>query len=262
MSSEWDARATAVAAKPAVGDLGGSWMTGPEEEAATVAAGLDGWQLYFLGRHGVLGDVDPDVVTAAAYFFPADVVRTEWLAARQVMTPDAALQRYLGLCHEWGRRRLAGFGGADRLADLAQRVADGADVAGLALFAGWRAVPVPADAPARCAHLMQLLREHRGACHGLAVVACGMTPLLAILSNQGGEENAEEYGWQPPFPEVTAADRSARQRVETLTDDLVSLAYEGLDRAERRELLELLESAHAHAFPEVVEPHGGGGAAV
>lgn len=261
MSSDWDARSAAVAAKAPIGDLGGNWMTGPEEEAATLAAGLDGWQLYFLGRHGVLGDVDPDVVTAAAFFFPADVVRAEWLAARQVMTPDAALQRYLRLCHDWGRSQLAGFAGAGRLADLAQRVADAADVAGLPLFAGWRAVPVPSDAPARCAHLMQLLREHRGACHGVAVVACGMTPLMAVLSNQRGEDNAQEYGWQPPFPEVTAADRSARERVETLTDDLVAVAYEGLDRPELAELLELLGAAHSHAFPGGAVPHGGGGSA-
>jgi Helix-turn-helix family len=249
MDHTLDARSAAVAAKAPIGDLGGSWMTGPEEEAATVAAGMDGWQLYFLARHGVLGDVDPDVVTAAAFFFPADVVRSEWLAAREVMTPGTAVERYLELCHAWGRTRLAGFPAAGRLADLAQRVVDGADVAGLPLFAGWRALPVPKDAPARCAHLMQLLREHRGSCHGVAVVASGMAPLMAVLANQGGEENAREYGWQPPFPTVTDADRALRHRVEEMTDDLVAPAYEGLDRDELAELLDLLLAAHEHGLP-------------
>jgi hypothetical protein len=227
-------------------------MSGSEEEAATEAAGLVGWQLYFLGRHGVLGDVDPDVVTAAAYFFPADVVRTQWQAARQVMTPETSVELYVALCHEWGRRRLAGFAGADRLADLAQRVVDTADVAGLPLFAGWRALPVPPDAPARLAHLMQVLREHRGACHGVAVVACALPPLTAVLANQGAEGNAADYGWQPPFPQVTAADRRLRERAEELTDDLVAPAYEGLDRAELAELVALLGEAHRHAFTEPV----------
>src|SRR5215207_1782921 len=54
--SEWpgsgrvSARDTAVAAKGPIGDLGGSWMSSDLEEAASAAAGLDDWQLYFLGR--------------------------------------------------------------------------------------------------------------------------------------------------------------------------------------------------------------------
>ena len=247
-SRDWDARTVAAAAKAPIGDLGGAWMSGEAEEQATSGAGLEGWELYFLARHGVLGDVDPDVVTAAACFFPADVVRASWSAARERLTPSEAVDRYLRLLHAWGRERLAGFGEAGRLALLAQRVADGADVVGLPLFAGWRAVPLPEDPPARCAHLANVLREHRGACHGVAVVASGLSPLVAILADQGGEANALDYGWQPPFPAVSDADRALRDRVEELTDDLVAPAYEALDRAERAELLALLTAAHQHAF--------------
>jgi hypothetical protein len=121
------------------------------------------------------------------------------------------------------------------------------DVAGLPLFAGWRALPVPTDPPARCAQAMQLLREHRGACHGVALVARGMSPLMAVLSNQGGERNAEEYGWRPPFPTVTSADRALRTGVEKLTDELVAPAYAALDDPERVELVSLLQAAAAFA---------------
>ena len=172
--SELTARETAVAAKGPVGNLGGNWMTTPAEEAATLAAGMQGWQLYFLGRHGVLGDVDADVITAAAFFFPPDVVRRDWEAARALMTPDEAVRRYVALCHEWGRERLSGFDDAHRLAELARQVADSADVAGLPLFAGWRAAAVPADTPARCAHLMHVLREHRGDGHVALLVGAGL----------------------------------------------------------------------------------------
>jgi hypothetical protein len=242
------ARATAVAAKGPIGDLGGAWMSGPEEEAATTAAGLVGWQLYFLARHGVLGDVDPDVVTAAAFFFPAEVVRENWLAARRVVSAPTAVQAYLDLCHEWGRHRLAGFPEAERLAELAVRVVDGAEVVGLPLFAGWRALPRPSEPAARLAHLCQLLREHRGGCHGVAVVAVGLPPLVAVLAN-GGEANARDYGWLPPFPAVTDADRKRRERAEQLTDELAAPAYAGLDRSEQAELVGLLAAARAHAFP-------------
>lgn len=239
-----------VAAKDPIGNLGGAWMTTPAEEAATEAAGLKDWQLYFLGRHGVLGDVDPDVVTASAYVFPAEYLRREWTAGRLTVTPEAALAQYMALCHDWAKEHLGDFAAAQRLADLAQRIIGAVDVAGLPLFAGWRAVDVPPDPALRCGQLLNVLREHRGACHGVALVALGMSPLMAILSNLGGKANAEEYGWEPPFPSVTAEDRTLRSRVETLTDDLVAPAYGSLSIGERQELLDLLALAHQHCFPE------------
>lgn len=69
MTASQHARASAVAAKAPIGDLGGSWMMSDAEEQATTDAGMVDWQLYFLGRHGVLGDVDTDVILAAAFFF-------------------------------------------------------------------------------------------------------------------------------------------------------------------------------------------------
>lgn len=168
------------------------------------------------------------------------------------MTPAEGLSRYLAVCHQWGRDRLVGFGDVDRLSELGLMVVDASGVVGLPLFAGWRAVPLPDAGPAsgadRCAQVMQVLREHRGACHGVALAALQLDPLVAILANQGGEENAIEYGWEPPFPEVTDAERALRTRVEELTDDLVAVAYDGLSVSEQTELVDLLQAAHAHAF--------------
>jgi hypothetical protein len=252
MTASHEARATAVAAKGPIGDLGGNWMMGKAEEQATADAGMVDWQLYFLGRHGVLGDVDTDVILAAAFFFPADHLRREWEIARALMTPAEGLRRYLAVCHQWGRDRLASFAEVGRLSELGLKVIDASGVVGLPLFAGWRAVPLPdsgRDSGAeRCAQVMQVLREHRGACHGVAVAALQLDPLMAILANQGGEENAREYGWEPPFPQVTDADRALRERVEELTDDLVAVAYDGLSASEQAELVDLLQAARAHAL--------------
>ena len=245
------ARATAVAAKGPIGDLGGAWMTTDAEEAATMAAGMEDWQLYFLGRHGVLGDVDPEVVRSAAYVFPVERVRQQWTAARAVMTPAEATDRYLAVCHEWGRAHLANFADSDRLTQLGQKVIDASDVVAMPLLAGWRALPMPTGQEAsgeRCVQICQLLREHRGACHGVALAALNMPPLLAILTNSGGEENAREYGWSPPFPVPTDADQALRQQVEELTDDIVAVAYESLTAAEQSELVTLLQAARAYAF--------------
>jgi hypothetical protein len=256
MSVSAAAREAVMRTKGPVGSLGGAWMSSPEEEAASEATGLDGWQLYFLGRHGVLGDVDPDVVLAAAYVFPADHLRREWAAARAVMTPEEALDRYLAVCHDWSQSRLAGFSGAERLADLAQRVIDASDVIGLPLFAGWRALPTPsgdddASVARRCGHVCQVLREHRGACHGLAMAALQLDPLLAILTNPDGDDpadNATDYGWEPPFPVPSDVDRALRAQVEALTDDLVARAYDALTPEELTELVSLLEAAHTRVF--------------
>jgi hypothetical protein len=229
-------------------------MSSPEEEAAGAAAELPGWQLYFLGRHGVLGDVDPDVILAAAYIFPPDYFRREWMAARGVMTPHEALERYLAVCHSWAETHMTGFTGAARLAELGQRIIEGASVIGLPLFAGWRAIPLPqgdddAAIARRCVHVCQVLREHRGACHGVAMAALQLDPLMAILANPGGgrgEENAVEYGWQPPFATPSEADRELRARVEELTDDLVASAYDALTADEQAEFLTLLDEAKTY----------------
>ena len=245
------ARDTAVAAKAPIGDLGGAWMSSDLEEAASAAAGFDDWELYFLGRHGVLGDVDPEVVRSVAYVFPADRIAQQWRAARAVMTPQEATQRYLEVCHQWGSERLGDFSGARRLSELGERVVDSVDVVALPLLVGWRALKrpsAPSASPERCAQTCQLLREHRGACHGVALAALNLPPLMAILTNLGGEENALEYGWRPPFPTPTDGDRELRDRVEALTDDIAAVAYEALSADEQAELLTLLNAAHAHAF--------------
>jgi hypothetical protein len=75
-----------------------------------------------------------------------------------------------------------------------------------------------------------------------------MPPLLAILTNRGGEDNALEYGWPGPFPEPSDADRQLRDRVEELTDDIVAVAYDGLTADEQTELVSVLQAARAHAF--------------
>ena len=250
VSGRVSARDTAVAAKGPIGDLGGSWMSSDLEEAASAAAGLDDWQLYFLGRHGVLGDVHPEVVRAAAYVFPVERIADQWDAARAVMTPEEATQSYLAVCHQWARERLAGFAGADRLSELGLRVVEAVDIVAMPLLAGWRALELPKEADAsaeRCGQVCQLLREHRGACHGVALAALNLPPLTAILTNVGGEANAVDYGWRPPFATPGDADRALRDRVEVLTDEIAAVAYEALSADEQAELLTLLNAAHAHA---------------
>ena len=242
--------ATAVSSKGPIGSLGGAWMTSEAEEQATIDAGLVDWQLYFLARHGVLGAVDADVVTAAAYVFPPDHVRANWEAALSKHTPNEAVELYLPLMYAWAHEHLDDFADGPRLSELAEHIIGGASVEGLPLFAGWRAVPLPTDPVAALGQRLNVLREHRGACHGVALAALGMSPLMAILTNEGGADNAADYGWQPPFPEVEASDRKLRHEVEELTDAVVARAYGVLSDGEQSEFVDLLHRAYKKAFDQ------------
>ena len=65
-----------AAACPRIGDIGGAFYFDSETVAAGKQLGLDGYRFYFLGRGGVLGDVEAAVVGSAfGYFNPAIVTR-------------------------------------------------------------------------------------------------------------------------------------------------------------------------------------------
>lgn len=250
MSEVVDAGAAyAAAVAPLVGSLGGGFMISKHAKAFSVDHGLRGRQGYTIGRGSVLGDVDADVVVAAFGFWPADVIRESWEAAREVIAPADAIEPYAEACRGWGRERYAGFDGAGRLAELLAAVADGTDVVGLPLFAGWRAVALPTDDEGRLSQLLHVLREHRGGLHVVATVAHGLTPLQSVLAGSGGTGNAAFFGWEEPFEDVSHL-LERRAAAEATTDELAASAYDVLGHEERADLLALLTEAQAQAFPK------------
>ena len=234
--------ATAAAAAAPIGALGGAFMISRVTLKKGPAMGLPkGWAFYFAGRGGVLGDVSPDVVAAAFVFFPVETVRANWLEARAVLDPIAAAAAYADACQDWGREHLAEVEDLDRLVDLLRRVVADIPPAGAPLFAGWRALPLPVDVPGAAAHLLQVMREYRGAMHAIAVLAEGLTPLEAVLIS-GGEGNAEFLAWHPPYPDVEGL-HDKHRAAEKRTDHLAARAFTTLYDGERRELIGLLEEA-------------------
>jgi len=227
-----------------IGDLGGRWMLHPEVLGSCREVGYpNGYAYYVVGRGGVLGDVDADVVTSAFGFFHPALVRTMWERGVAVEGARASAARYGQACAQFGRTRIAGFDGAARLAELAGAVAAGADPAGLSLFAGWRAEPWPDDVEGRVAFLLHMLREFRGSVHVLAVVAAGLHPRDAVLAH-GGADHGKQFGWPEPFaqvgPELPAA-------AEALTDTILVQRYaEILGADECAELVELVQALRAH----------------
>ena len=216
----------------AVERLGSGFMVSPETFAIRNQTGLNGWELYFAGRCGVLGDVDADVVIAS----------TLWDASRFIESREALVARYAAAAHAWGRRLLKRFEGVDRLAELLEPIVAAAPATAAALIAGWRALPLPVDAPARVVQLLQTLREHRGAMHGIAILVCGLTPLSAIFSGPEGVEGARYFRWPGPFPIPDAAVLEARAIAEDLTDVLESSVWARLG-GQSDECAKLLQAA-------------------
>jgi hypothetical protein len=226
-------------------DVGSAFMLHPETMAR---AGENGYAnpfaFYAVGRGGVLGDVDASVVVAAMGWFEPDMVRPLWEEGIAVAGAREGARRYGAACATWGRDHLAGVDGVDRLASLAKQLVSATEVSGLPLFAGWRAEPLVDDAPGRAMQLIHVLREWRGGLHLVATTAAGLSPLEAILTNEG-EGQARFFGWQGDLPDCSHLKgryEDAQQRTNTLS----AAVYErSLTDAERRELAELMQRAEA-----------------
>jgi len=231
---------------PTVGDLGSRWMLHPETlEAGKEAGYANGFAWYMAGRGGVLGDVDADVVVSSFAYFAPGLVRHMWDTGTAVEGARAAGRRYAQACAAWGRKRLSGTAGMDRLAALADRVIDSANVEGLVLFAGWRAEERPTDAAAHAYFDLHLLRELRGCVHIIATSAQGLSAVESIVGDTtGGAERAKMFGWAEPFPDADAI-RDRRAAAEADTDRLLSRFYEVLTPSERGELVDLVKTAKA-----------------
>ncbi|WP_345572574.1 SCO6745 family protein [Nonomuraea rosea] len=248
-----DPRTTAVQVKAPIGQFGGGFMISREAKAVCAEYGLGAREFYFRGRCGVLGECDADVVTSVAVFFPAQHVEESWNGGRK-LPAERAVELYAEVCQAWGRRKLGGYDGCARLAELLQPVVEQASPVGAPLFAGWRAVPLAGDPPARAAQLLHVVRELRGGLHANAVIAAGLHPLEATLATShdatpfgtaDGEMIAKFFTWPEPYTQPEPGVVARRAAVEEATDDLMTPAFSVLNEHESDELIELLRFGHA-----------------
>lgn len=235
----------ATAAKISLLEIGAAFSESPRTLRRARLLGLSGWAFHVAGRAGALGDVRSETVAAVLGFIAPEAVADGWDGARRVADPTEIAAQNLVECCRWGVENLGGFARLARLVELAQRVVDAADPAGLPLFAAWRVMPVPDESPgARAAQLLLLLREHRASAHVLAVRASGMTPMEALIAGPEGESGAIGYGWSPPYPPAGPLVRRALW-AEAVADGITAGAYAVLTSVERVELVGLFDSALA-----------------
>lgn len=219
------------------------------------------WDGYFAGRAAPLGMAPAEVVHAVFYnFADGEVARhIPWVWGK--VTPAEAIAIRERGSAEALRRRIGGLAdspGLARLADLATRAAVSAPTDGRVLYAGLRALDLPADPLARLWHAATLLREHRGDGHNAVLIAHGIggTESHVLMALRLGQR-AEEFGRIHHLPKAqldavidglrirglvdtaggfTDAGRELRERIETQTDELSAPAYAVLTAAELDEL--------------------------
>ena len=181
------------------------------------------------------------VVQAVQGFLGPQLVTTGWLEGRSVMQADDAATCYAQATWQWGRTHIPDNVDVERFNLLAQQLIDAADGDALPLFAGWRAQPYPTDDPVAAAmQRVHVLREHRGACHLLAVRACGLTGYEAMVANLG-PDRATHYGWDAPLPPAAPL-IPQWQRAEQLTNELQAPLYATLTAPQRVEFAQLVHT--------------------
>lgn len=231
---------------PAIADLGFRYYFAPGTATRAEELGLDLFSFYFIGRGGVLGDVEAPVVAAAFGYFNPEAVSMMWNGARSKLAPRDAARQHLACCAELGRTHLSDLDGLEALCGAMEKVNDAArgSAAGLPLYAGMAAEPLPDDLPARAMHLVAMLREHRGGVHLVAVVAAGLDPAVAHYVRR--PDDWELFGWSADqVPTVTDVDRRRLADVDATTDHLLGPTYAVLDDAGRQVLTEGIAAAAA-----------------
>lgn len=244
------------AAGAAIGEAISVFMLNPDTFEESLAAGYpDPFAAYFAGRGGVLGDVTGTTLNAVFAVFEPTLARSCWENGTAVHDASESCRLYWEQIANFGRKYLAGAEGLDRIAALGEKVIAEAPEPGLPLYAGWRAMPLADDAPARALQVMMVLRELRAAVHFNALTISGLSPVEAHILNHG-TDYAAFMGWQPPF--VDAVDKKAvYDEVEDVTNRrMVQVFRSALTPAEADELARLSVAALATLKASAPPPVG------
>jgi hypothetical protein len=185
-----------------------------------------GWEnpfaFYFAGRGGMLGDVGPEVVTSALGWFEPSAVHAMYTEGIGVAAASGAAKR-MGEAHAlWGDKYFAAVEDVEAIVSVTEELVGGLEGAALPLFVGWREVSASPTAGGRAAQLMQMLREWRGGLHLVATTAVGLSPLEAILTNEGPGQ-AKFFGWTEPFDDCGSI-KAKHDQAEEMTDVLCASA--------------------------------------
>jgi hypothetical protein len=227
-----------------INDLGWAYYFAPETLELGEVLGLDGFRFYFLGRGGVLGDVEAPVVASALGYFNPALVADMWDSGKAIVAPREAARAHFACSAELGRRRFSDLDGLAEFCAAADAVNDAADPIGLALYSGFRAEPLVDDLPGRAMQLVSVLREFRGSAHLIAVRGYGLDAKTAHFMRRPNDVGM--FGWTDDDPpEIGDTEREKLAAADRLTDRLVGAAYGVVDEAGQQAIVAGLDQMEA-----------------
>lgn len=241
MSVQESVAATGTAMEQAVA----VFMLHPETFAESVAAGYQNPLAgYVAGRGGVLGEATGATVSAVFAVFEPTGLAALWDEGVAVRGAGGAAQTYWEQTAGFGRKYLSGAESPDRIAALGEKLIAATPIAGLPLFAGWRAMPLADDPGARALQVMFVLRELRAGVHFNALTISGIAPVEAHMLNKGPQYTTM-FGWPEPFAD--GADKRDRyaEIEQTTNRRMAEIFTAALDAAETEELARLSTAALA-----------------
>lgn len=199
--------------------------------------GLNVYQFYGLGRGGVLGDVDYDVVFDAFTFFSHSAMGLLWTNARERANPVETAEAHVQAAYAFAD---ATFGAIPvevlaRFALAVRKMADSVETGHHDLFDGYKRFAVPAN-PVHAAYLAAiLLRELRGCVHIDAVKEVGLTPQEAAYLQDANVFKLHGYT-DVDVPTVTPELEAKKAQAETITSAAMASYFDVLSDEERQAL--------------------------
>ena len=199
--------------------------------------GLNVYEFYGLGRGGVLGDVDTEVIQSAFTFFDPATIHLLWEKPRGKASPVETAETHLQSAYDFADRT---FGALPHhvLADFAEashRVASHVAPGHHLLFDGYRRFDVPESAVHSAYLATILLRELRGCAHIDAVNTVELTPSEAAFLQDAGVFTLHGYA-EADAPHVTPELEAKKLRAEALTDEAMAGYFSVLSDEQRRQL--------------------------
>jgi hypothetical protein len=229
----------------------------PEPNDSMAALGFHNyWDGYFAGRSAPLGRVPAEVVHAAFYNFADGEVARHIPKVWDTTTPEAAHSAREQGCVAALRRILGDLvetPGLTRAAELLAKASTSAPTEGRVMYAALRALPMPDEPVTRLWHAANMLREHRGDGHIVALMSerIGGTEAHVLSALASGIYPAESFGRIHHLPKArlaevmdglrhrglldasgrfTDAGRKTKARIESLTDALAAAPYDQLEQ--------------------------------
>lgn len=219
--------------------VGMSFYFAPSTVERAKERGLNVFQFYGLGRGGVLGDADYDVVFDAFTFFSHSAMGMLWTASREKGDPVDTAAAHVEAAYAYAD---ATFGAIapevlSKFSLAVQKVASSVAPGHHALLDGYKQFAVPAN-PVHAAYLGAiLLRELRGCVHIDAVREVGLSPAEAAYLQDATIFKMHGYT-DEDIPVVTPELEAKKRQAEDITSAAMASYFDVLTDQERADLRE------------------------